>query len=133
MLSVIREQFLKLILGFGLMAFRKERDLQALQNQRELTVTEEGELEAAIKAANYAERRWREFASHGVIAAGQDLEHAPWWPTASESAKITFKIMCHAARAKLELHRFDPDTLDLANVNLGMSRLRDMNPDLYVD
>jgi hypothetical protein len=126
-----REMFLKVLVGFGLLAYKKERDLKTIKTRRELTVSEVEQLEYAIKATDYAERRRSEFVSHGVICGGQAFDRLPWWPTQREGANMTLKMMSHAARAKLDLDRLDPARIDLSKINFAKKRMRELNPDDY--
>src|SRR5262245_54596713 len=117
MAHTYREQFLRSLIGLGLVASKRVRELHEIQRTQQLSSTQLDELDAAGRSINFIDRRIKEFASNGVFCASQDLRKLPWWPDPSRSATIVLKMMAHAAKARLDLSRFDPSRLNLSIID----------------
>jgi len=125
-----RAQLVRSIIGLGIVAVRAERELLATQRLRELTRSEERRHARVGQAIAYVHRICAEFARHGIVLRGQDLDNAPWWPNSQEASGIVLDLMRFISKAELQMSTFSAERLNLGEIDLTNLDLRRFDPPL---
>jgi hypothetical protein len=124
-----RQKFLRSLLGIGIAAVCRERELVALT---ERTVHQEDMIRAANRAISLIHLFVAELSRNGVRRVDDDLSTLGWWPDASRTADISFRLMAHTAKGELPVESIDPDAIDLTEIDCNTFDLRRFRPEEYL-